>query len=183
MSHVCRVLILSRVYFGNVKVYIKHQENLHSLVVTSEMYENVARQTEGNKHISTCKSISGDKKERYFYVVHFYGVWVHFQGKQLHHFLTCLPYQWEFTLNVNRYTFRGGNSVICTVASQMNWVHLIKKRICSRRSKFFSLRVDPFLGRLRPPGKQTGSHENCLPLKTWRKKIEVYPYTSEERIC
>lgn len=78
MSHFCRVLILSRVYFGNVKVHIKHQENLQSLVVTSEMHENVGRQTEGNKHIPTCKSISGDKKERYFYVVHFYGEWVHF---------------------------------------------------------------------------------------------------------
>ena len=32
------------------------------------------------------------------------------------------------------------------------------------------LRVDPILGRLCPPGKHTGSHENCLPLKTWLKK-------------
>ena len=29
-----------------------------------------------------------------------------------------------------------------------------------------SLRVDPNLGRLGTPGKLTGSHENCLPLKT-----------------
>ena len=33
------------------------------------------------------------------------------------------------------------------------------------------------LRRLRPPGKQTGSHKNWVPLKTWRKMTEVYPYT------
>ena len=138
MSHVCRVLILSRVYFGNVKVYIKHQENLHSLVVTSEMHENVGRQTEGNKHISTCKSISGDKKERYFYVVHFYGVWVHFQGKQLHHFRTCLPYQREFTLNVNRYTFRGSNCHLhCCLPYKLGSPHKGKNLLPSEQILFF----------------------------------------------
>ena len=34
-------------------------------------------------------------------------------------------------------------------------------------------RVDPILRSFRSPGKQTGSNENCLPLKTWRKKMEV----------
>ena len=52
-----------------------------------------------------------------------------------------------------------------------------KKRICSHQSKFFPLRVDPILGRLCPPVKQRGSHKNCLPLKTWREKMEVHPYT------
>ena len=66
--------------------------------------------------------------------------------------------------------FRGSNSVFLILASHINWGHLIKERICSHGSKFFPLRVDPFLGRLCPPGKQTGSHKNCLPLKTWPKK-------------
>ena len=43
---------------------------------------------------------------------------------------------------------------------------LIKKRICSPRSKFFSLNVDIILKRLHcPEEKQTGRHENCFPLK------------------
>ena len=33
------------------------------------------------------------------------------------------------------------------------------------------------MGRLCPPGKQTGSHKNCLPLKTWQLKMEMYTYT------
>ena len=70
------------------------------------------------------------------------------------------------TVMVNGYTFRGSNSVSLVVASHTNWGHLIKERICSHWSKFFPLRVDPILGRLYPPGKQTGSQENCLPLKT-----------------
>ena len=75
---------------------------------------------------------------------------------------------WDVPINlkVNRYAFRGSNSVIFIVASRIKRGHLIKERICSRRSKFFPLRVDPIFGRLRPPGKHTGSHENCLPLKT-----------------
>ena len=75
---------------------------------------------------------------------------------------------------MNGYTLRGSNSVFFIIASHINWGHLIKERICSHRSKFFHLRVDHF----RTSGKQTGSQkENCLPLKTWRKKIKVYPYT------
>ena len=73
------------------------------------------------------------------------------------------------------YTFWGGNLVVFIVASHINWAHLIKERICSNRSKFFPLRVGPIFRRLRPPGKQTGSHENCPPLKTWRKKAGGVP--------
>ena len=80
-------------------------------------------------------------------------------------------------LNMNGYTFRGSNSVIFIVASHINWGHLLKERICSHWSKFFPLRVDPILERLHPACKQTGSLKNCLPLKTCRKKMEVYPYT------
>ena len=76
-------------------------------------------------------------------------------------------------INMNGYTFRGSNSVIFIVASHINWGHLTKERICSHRSTFFSLREDPILGRLCLPNGQKGSHENCLPLKTWRKKIKV----------
>ena len=86
---------------------------------------------------------------------------------------------WAFALRfkVYGYIFRGSNSVIYNFPSLLKRGLLSKERICSHRSKFFPLRVDPFLGRLRPAGKQTGSHENCLPLKTWRKKMEVYSYT------
>ena len=52
-----------------------------------------------------------------------------------------------------------------------------EKNLLPIGGKFFPLRVDPALGRLCPPGKQTGSHKYCLPLETWRKKMEVYPYT------
>ena len=73
-------------------------------------------------------------------------------------------------LKVNGYTFRGRNSVIFIVASQLNCSHFMKERICSYQSKFIPLRVNPILERLSPPDKQTGSHENYLPLKTWKKK-------------
>ena len=43
--------------------------------------------------------------------------------------------------------------------------------ICFDGSKFLPLRIDHILGSLCPPGKQT------VPLKTWQKKMEVYPYT------
>ena len=78
---------------------------------------------------------------------------------------------------VNGYTFRGSNSFIFICAPHINWGHFIKERICSLWSKFFPLRVDLFLGRLCPLGRHTGSHENCLPLKPWRKKIVVNPYS------
>ena len=41
----------------------------------------------------------------------------------------------------------------------------LKERICSCRSKFFPLRVDPILEGLPLPGKQTGSHKSCNPFK------------------
>ena len=78
---------------------------------------------------------------------------------------------------VNGYTFRGSNSLLFIGAPHINWGHLIKERICSHWSKFFCLRVDLFLGRLCPPGRHTGSHRNCLPLKPWRKKIVANPYS------
>ena len=94
------------------------------------------------------------------------------------------------TLKVNGYTLRESNSVIFIAASLINWSTfkekillsleqilsfkrhqlLKKKSFCCPMSKFFPLKVDPIFERLCPPSKQTGSHENCLPLKTWRKK-------------
>ena len=82
--------------------------------------------------------------------------------------LSWLPSTFQ-KCKVNGYTFRGSNSVIFIVASHINWGHIIKERLCSHWSKFIPLRVDPILGRLCPSGKQTGSHENCLPLKTVEK--------------
>ena len=69
-------------------------------------------------------------------------------------------------LEVNWYTFRKSNSVVFIIAYHINGGHLIKERICSCWSKFFSLREDPILGRLCPPDKQTESQESGLPLKT-----------------
>ena len=48
-------------------------------------------------------------------------------------------------LKVNEYTFRGNNSFIFIFATHLIRGQLLKKRICSPRSKFFPLRVDPIL--------------------------------------
>ena len=45
------------------------------------------------------------------------------------------------SIKVNEYTYRGSNFTI--FASPFNMVLLLKERICSNRSKFFPLRVDP----------------------------------------
>ena len=81
-------------------------------------------------------------------------------------------------IKVNGYTFRGSNSfILFFFASHLFRGQHLKERICSPRSKFFPLRVDPILKGLHCPGKQTGSHKSRLPLQKWRKKMEVYPYT------
>ena len=62
---------------------------------------------------------------------------------------------------VNRCTFRGSNTFIFIFVS-----HLIRGeplQICSPRSEFFPLRVDPILKGLHYSGKQTGSHKGCFP--------------------
>ena len=71
-------------------------------------------------------------------------------------------------IKVNGYTLRGSNSVIFIVASYINWGHLIKERICSIGANS-TFKSRPLLGKLCPPGKQTGSHENCLSLKNGKK--------------
>ena len=45
---------------------------------------------------------------------------------------------------VTGFTFRGSNSAIFIFASLLHKGKLLEKRICSSRSKFFPLRVDPF---------------------------------------
>ena len=62
-------------------------------------------------------------------------------------------------LKMDGYTFRGSNYVIFIFASHLIRDQLLKKRICSHGSKFFPLRVDSILGKLRPPDEQTGSQE------------------------
>ena len=47
----------------------------------------------------------------------------------------------------------------------------MKERTCSHRSKFFPLRVDSFLGRLRPHGKQTSSSRSAN-----RKSQKLSPF-------
>ena len=82
------------------------------------------------------------------------------------------------------YTYRGSNSVIFFFFFSMgvnsyrkNLLlsekgELLKERICSSRSKFFSLRVDSFLERFCYPGKQARSHE----VISFAKMVEGYPY-------
>ena len=48
----------------------------------------------------------------------------------------------KYTVKVNGYTFRENNSAIFKFAYLFKRGPLLKKRICSIRSKFFSLRVD-----------------------------------------
>ena len=45
--------------------------------------------------------------------------------------------------------------------SLLNEGYHLKERICSRRSKFFPLRIDLFLEGFRSAGKQTGRHKSC----------------------
>ena len=46
--------------------------------------------------------------------------------------------------------------------------HKGKNLLPSEQILYFKRR--PYFGETSSPGKQTGSHENCLPLNTWRKK-------------
>ena len=50
----------------------------------------------------------------------------------------------KFCSSVNEYIFRGGNSCIFNFASKHR-DQLLKKGICSRRSKFLPLSVDPII--------------------------------------
>ena len=65
--------------------------------------------------------------------------------------------------------------VIYIFASLLKRGLLSKERICSSWTKFFPLRVNSSLEGLRQLGKQTGSHENCSPLKPLRKRCTHTP--------
>ena len=58
----------------------------------------------------------------------------------------------------------------------------LKEKNLLLQSKFFPLKVDPIFGRPHLPVKQNGSHKNWLSLKTWRKKVEVYPWNLNIRM-
>ena len=61
--------------------------------------------------------------------------------------------------------FRGSNSFFFISAFHLIRSLLLKKRICSPRSKLFPLRVESISEGFRYPGRETGSHKNCVPLK------------------
>ena len=48
-------------------------------------------------------------------------------------------------VKMNGYTFRGNNSTVSFLTPLLNRDQLLKQRICSSRSKFFSLKVDLIL--------------------------------------
>ena len=62
--------------------------------------------------------------------------------------LMCNP---NIRFKVYRYNFRGSNSAIFIFVSLFSSGQPLKERICSSRSKFLSLRIDPFLQRLCSP--------------------------------
>ena len=64
----------------------------------------------------------------------------------------------------NGNSFRGSNSAIFFFASLFSGAQLLRKRICSNRSKFFPSRVDPILEGLYYVGRQSGSHNRLFPL-------------------
>ena len=53
------------------------------------------------------------------------------------------------------YIFKGSNSAMSIFDSILNWGQLLKEKICSCRSNFFPLRVDPILEGLCCYYKQT----------------------------
>ena len=82
-------------------------------------------------------------------------------------------------IKVNWYTMRGSNSVTSIVASLRKWNHLIKERIATIEQILF-FRSRPHFAKTSSPGKQTGNYENCLPLKTLRKKEGVPRHLNSE---
>ena len=58
-------------------------------------------------------------------------------------------------------TYLGGELRHFHFCLHAQWGQFLKEKICSTWSKFFSLRVDPFLEGFCDPGSQ----ESCTPLK------------------
>ena len=63
---------------------------------------------------------------------------------------------------VKGYAFRGSNSAVFIFVFLINLGQLLKERICSIWSKFFSLREDPNFIVLFCSGMQTGSERSCF---------------------
>ena len=80
-------------------------------------------------------------------------------------------------LKANGYT--GESTTIFNSASLLNEVQLLKDRICSPRSKFYSFRVDPLLEGVCLLGKEAVKKVVSLSKNWWDNK--VYPYTL--RVC
>ena len=81
-------------------------------------------------------------------------------------------------LNVSGNNFKGSNSFIFSFASFLNGGQLLKERICSCRSKFLSLRVDPKWKGLIQGGNQNVSEAVTLwkmaeSMKVYRKNSNI----------
>ena len=59
---------------------------------------------------------------------------------------------------------QGRNSAIFNFVAFLSGGQLLKERIGSYRSKFFTYREGPFVEWFYHPGKQTGSYKSCSPL-------------------
>ena len=78
----------------------------------------------------------------------------------------------ETQTHMNGYTFRGSNYVFI-FASVLNGGQFLLGRICSYRSKFFPVRVDPILEGPCCPGKHTGSHKSCRLLISGKHTVKL----------
>ena len=63
-------------------------------------------------------------------------------------------------IKVTEYTYRGSNCYILIFANLFNVSKHLKERVCSHRSNFLPLNIEPHL---EGQGKQTGSHNSCFP--------------------
>ena len=62
-------------------------------------------------------------------------------------------------------TLSGESNSFFIFVSHLSRGQLLKKRVCSRRSKFFPLRVDDIMKGLHWSGKQTGRYRSYFPCK------------------
>ena len=78
---------------------------------------------------------------------------------------------------MSRYTFRGSNSTIFCYVSLLNEAQLLKERICSPWSKFFSLRVGAIWKDYTVNGAYRKTQKLFPMVKIANKKMKVYPLT------
>ena len=77
-------------------------------------------------------------------LLNFFFILIHFIHSLFQWFLSGTIFFFKFGL-VKGHIFRGSNSAIFIFAFLLTRDQLLKERICSGRSKFFPLRVDPNL--------------------------------------